>query len=556
MKKLLLASIVSAAISAVALAPTIAMASTDSELVIVPRQVTAWVKNFNPFNQTTKLPTTQEFVYEPLIIFNAMKGGKAYYRLAEGYSYSDDLKTLTFNLRKGVKWSDGEAFDAQDVAYSMDLAKEHKALDIQAVWGIIDSYEVVDSHTIKFNLKQANAAAAYKIVKAPVIAEHIWRNIKDPVTFTNETPVGTGPMTVVKRFTERVYIQCRNPHYWDNANLAVDCLKLPQLGNNDQTLAAAQKGELDWFGSFLPDIEKTYVAKDADNHKYWFPGGSMVAFNFNLESKNAGNKQAFNNLGFRRAMSMAMDRDAMVNVAGYGYPTLNDYASGLGRGYHAWNNEQAQADFGQYTKLNIEAAKTLLDKSGFTDINGDGKLQNSDGSAIKFDIIVPNGWTDWVNTVQIAVEGLQEIGIDAKVSTPEAAAWTQGLIDGSYDAGINAYFTGITPHRQYETALHSRHKNLTRFSSTRFSTPELDAQLDKFYATNDASLQKSIMDKVQYIVAENTPYIPVFNNPKWYQYNTARFSGFFSADNPGGNPVIHPGNPERLLNLLSIKPNQ
>ena len=255
-------------------------------------------------------------------------------------------------------------------------------------------------------------------------------------------------------------------------------------------------------------------------------------------------------------MSMAMDRDAMVNVAGYGYPTLNDYASGLGRGYHAWNNEQAQADFGQYTKLNIEAAKTLLDKSGFKDINGDGKLQNSDGSTIKFDIIVPNGWTDWVTTVQIGVEGLQEIGIDAKVSTPEAAAWTQGLIDGSYDAGINAYFTGITPHRQYETALHSRHKNLTRFSSTRFSTPELDAQLDKFYATNDASLQKSIMDKVQYIVAENTPYIPVFNNPKWYQYNTARFSGFFSADNPGGNPVIHPGNPERLLNLLSIKPNQ
>jgi len=556
MKKFLLASAIGAAMVSSVTVSTAALASESADLVIVPRQVTAWVRNFNPFNQTTRLPTTQEFAYEPLVIFNAMKGGEPYYRLAVDHSYSDDLKTLTFKLREGVKWSDGEAFNAEDVAFSMDLVKKHKELDIRSVWGLIDGYEVVDSHTIKFNLSSANAAAAFKIVKAPIVAEHIWKDVKDPVVFKNENPVGTGPMTVVKRFTAQVYQQCRNPHYWDNENLAVDCLKLPQLGNNDQTLAAAQKGELDWFGSFLPDIEKTYVSKDTDNHKYWFPGGSMVAFNFNLESKHAGNKQAFNNLSFRRAMSMAMDRDAMVNVAGYGYPTLNDYASALGRGYHAWNNEKAQTEFGQYSQLNIENAKALLAENGFKDINKDGKLQNADGSAIKFDIIVPNGWTDWVNTVQIAVEGLQEVGIDASVSTPEASAWTQALIDGSYNAGINASFVGVTPHRQYETAFHSRHKDATRFSATRFSTPELDSDLDAFYATNKADEQKKIMDSIQYTIAKNTPYIPVFNNPKWYQYNTARFTGFFSADNPGGNPVIHPDNPERLLNLLSIKPRK
>ena len=110
MKKYLLAAAVSSAVALTALAPSMAMAAADSELVVVPRQVTAWVQNFNPFNQTTKLPTTLEFVYEPLVIFNAMQGGKPYYRLAESHVFSDDLKTLTFNLRKGVKWSDGEAF--------------------------------------------------------------------------------------------------------------------------------------------------------------------------------------------------------------------------------------------------------------------------------------------------------------------------------------------------------------------------------------------------------------------------------------------------------------
>ncbi|MBL1241774.1 MAG: ABC transporter substrate-binding protein [OCS116 cluster bacterium] len=554
MKKILLASVACAAIAVSAIAPSVVVAADKSELVIVPRQVTAWVRNFNPFNQTTRLPSTLGFIYEQLVIFNAMKGGKPEYRLAEGHSYSDDLKTLTFNLRKGVKWSDGEAFDAADVAYSWNLAKSNAAIDIHSIWSLMDGFEIVDDHTIKIVLKGPNAAAAFRIVRAPIVPEHAWKDVKDPITFTNENPIGSGPVTVIERFTEQVYTQCRNPHYWDNASLSVDCLKLPQLANNDQTLAAAQKGELDWFGSFLPDIEKTYVAKDADNHKYWFPGGQMVAFNFNLESENAGIKMAFNDVNFRRAMSMAMDRDAMVNVAGYGYPTLNDYASALGRGYHSWNNEKAQADFGKYTQLNIEAAKALLAESGYKDSDGDGKIENPDGSAIKFDILVPNGWTDWINTVQIAIEGLQEIGIDAKISTPESSAWRQALIDGSYESGMNSYRNGVTPHLQYDAAFHSRHKDKTRYASTRFSMPALDKALDAFYATGDQAEQKKIMDEIQYIVAENMPLIPVFNNPTWYQYNTARFTGFFSADNPGGNPAIDTANPERLLHLLSIKP--
>ncbi len=87
-----------------------------------------------------------------------------------------------------------------------------------------------------------------------------------------------------------------------------------------------------------------------------------------------------------------------------------------------------------------------------------------------------------------------------------------------------------------------------------FNQPELDKLLDSFYLTIDNNKQRKVMDDIQLVVAENMPYVPVFNNPIWYQYNETRFEGFFSADNPVARPQIHPEVPERLLHLLSIKP--
>ena len=85
-----------------------------------------------------------------------------------------------------------------------------------------------------------------------------------------------------------------------------------------------------------------------------------MAFTLNFQSPTPGNKAAFTDLNFRRAFSMAMDRQAMVDIAGYGYPTLNEYPSGLGRAFHSWNNAEVDAQFGKYSKYDIDGAKALL----------------------------------------------------------------------------------------------------------------------------------------------------------------------------------------------------
>lgn len=526
----------------------------ESVLTALPVQLTAWVENYNPYNMTTRLPSVQDFIYEPLIVFNALQNGEPNYRLATGYKFSDDLKSVTITLREGVKWSDGEAFDANDVKFTYDMLKAHKSVDIRNIWDQISGVEVVDGLNVRFDLPSVNTGVVFTIAQVYIVPEHIWSKVEDPATFTNLKPVGTGPLTEITRFTAQEYIQCRNPNYWDAATLKVDCMRFPQIANNDQALAAAATGELDWFGSFLPDIEKTYVAKDPENHKYWFPAGSLVFFAMNFESGNEGNKEAFNDLSFRHAFSMAMDRQAMVDIAGYGYPTINEYPSGLGRAYHSWNNAEVDAKYGEFARYDIETAKQALADAGYKDGDGDGFIETPSGKPIGFDILVPNGWTDWVNTVQLAVEGLAELGINAKVATPESPVWTQRLIDGDFDVAIDSHFAGPNPFTHFNGVLHSRNQGKTRFAPTRYKNPELDKLLDSFYATADGEQQKTIMNDIQMTIAADMPYVAVFNNPRWYEFSTKRFEGWFSADNPAANPVVHDDQPERLLHLLSLKP--
>ncbi|MEI9983651.1 MAG: hypothetical protein WDN69_10875 [Aliidongia sp.] len=73
-----------------------------------------------------------------------------------------------------------------------------------------------------------------------------------------------------------------------------------------------------------------------------------------------------------------------------------------------------------------------------------------------------------MNTTQLVAESLNVIGINARVATPDPAAWTQKLISGNYDMAINSYLTGETPYRSFDTAFHSRFAGKTRFAATRF----------------------------------------------------------------------------------------
>ena len=547
LNKTLLAA-TSAAILAMA-----APASAQVVLTVSSEQTTTWVRNFNPFNQTSARATTKDFIYEPLAIFNRLKN-QTEFRLAESFELADDLRSITFVLREGLKWSDGEPLTADDVVFTYGYLKQFPALDFNSVSALLESVEKVDERTVRFNLLQPNSLVANTIVAMPIVPEHVWAEVTDPVTFTNETPVGSGPLTEISRFTPQVYEQCRNPNYWDAENLKVDCIRLPQLADNPQVLAALADGTLDWATSFIPDIDNTFVAKDPEHHKYWFNPSSLVSFQLSMITPDENNRKAFNDVNFRRALSMLTDRQTIVDIAGYGYPLINEDPSMLGEYYKAFANPEVQVQFGQYGKFDPEAATALLDEAGYVDKDGDGMRDNPDGTPIAIDIKIPNGWTDWIDAVQIAMESLQGAGLNVKMSTPEESVWSADLISGNYAMTLNALASAANPYFPYIRSFNPADFGKSRFTAPHWENAEVMELLGQYTQIKDPTEQQEIMNKIQMIVAEAMPIIPVYNSPAFYQYNTKRFTGWASAENPIVSPVVSNANPGRLIQLLALRP--
>ncbi|WP_082407169.1 ABC transporter substrate-binding protein [Mesorhizobium sp. 1M-11] len=530
-------------------------ASAEAVLSMHIEEQTSWVQNFNPFDLGGRRQSTMDFIYEPLVIFNDYDGGKPIWRLATAYKFSDDLKSITYTLRDGVKWSDGKPLTSADMKFTLEMMLKNPAVDTVGVGETVASVETPSPTEVKINLKAVDTHFPETLADFPMVPEHIWKDVKDPLAFKNEKPVGSGPMTEVRRFTPQVYEQCRNPNYWDAANLKVDCLKLPQISGNDQMLALLPEGSMDWIGSFIPQIDKTYVALDPKNNGYWQPPAETVAFQMNFKTKNAGNAEAFADINFRHAFSLAMDRTAMVDIAGFGYPVVNLHASGLPPRFESWRNKAAEGNHDVWMAYDIDKANKVLDDAGYKK-GADGFRTTPKGQPIAFSIAVPNGWTDWIDAVQIGVEGLRKIGVNASVATPEYEQWQKQILDGTLDAVMNSRADGPTPFRGYYQSLSTPFAGRITSAPSRYSNPELDKVFDAYRKATTEEERHKLFDEVQSIVAKEFPVVPVFNGPTWFQYSTKRFTGWVTKDEPVMNPEDHDNNRLRLVHLLRLKPVQ
>ncbi|MDR9807088.1 ABC transporter substrate-binding protein [Rhizobium hidalgonense] len=528
-------------------------AAAESVLTMHIEEQTSWVQNFNPFDLAGRRQSTMDFIYEPLVIFNAEDGGKPVFRLATGYKFSEDMKSVTYTLRPDLKWSDGQPLTSTDVKYTIDLMLKNAALDTVGVGETVASVETPSATEVKVDLKAVNSDFPETLADLAVVPEHIWKDVSDPVAFKNEKPVGSGPMTELRRFTPQVYEQCRNPNYWDAASLHVDCLRLPQISGNDQMLAILPEGNMDWIGSFIPQIDKTFVALDADHNGYWQPPAETVAFQMNFKSGNDGNLEAYKDLSFRHAFSLAMDRKSMVDIAGFGYPVVNEHATGLPPRFETWRNKQAEGDKDAFMGFDTEKANKVLDDAGYKK-GADGFRTTPSGKPIAFPIIVPNGWTDWIDAVQIAVEGLRAAGINASVATPEYEQWRKQIIDGSFEVVMNSRADGATPFRGYYQSLSTAYGGRITGAPSRYSNPKLDALFDQYLKATSEDDHKKIFNNIQLLVADDFPVVPVFNGPTWYQFTSKRFTGWVTDKDPIMNPEDHDNNRMRLMHLLRLKP--
>ncbi|HEV2528549.1 MAG TPA: ABC transporter substrate-binding protein [Thermomicrobiales bacterium] len=526
-----------------------AQVETAGMVTISQDQRQTWIRNFNFLVPgATFLWPSDNGIHEPLMIASRIRTEDQIIPwLATGYEYSEDNLTLTITTREGVLWSDGEPFSANDVAFTFNLVKDNAALGgAGAIRNILDntaSIEATDDTTVVFTFTEVYSPGLYDIIAQNIVPQHIWAEVEDPVTFTNENPVGTGPFTEIPIFDDNYFELRKNPNYWQADKVRIEGLRFPILGNNDTAQRMLVSGEIDWAGNFVPDIETVYVSQDPENHGYWFPStGDTVHLYMNTTVA------PFDNADVRKAVSMAINREDICSFAMYDYTTPAD-STGLSGGYPSWKNDQYTG--ADWVKFDVDAANAMLDAAGLT-MDGDVRMHN--GEPMEYQLLVVNGWTDWVQSCDIISDNLAEIGITATVTPLEVTGWQARVQEGDFSLSIGWSSGGVTPFNFYRGIMSSQTRNDVGTNSGenwhRYANDEADALLDEFAATNDPAEQQRISGELQRVYSENAPAAPLFPGPQWYEYNATRFEGWPTEENPYAVPSTY--SPERLVVMTTI----
>jgi len=357
-RRLLIGTALVAAIIATIFPFVVRSASAESVLAMHIEEQTSWVQNFNPFDLGGRRQSTMDFVYEPLVIFNDYDGGKPIFRLATGYKFSDDLKSITYTLRDGVKWSDGQPLTSADMKYTLDLMLKNKAVDIVGVSESVASVEAPSPTEVKITLKDVDTHFPESMADFPVVPEHIWKSVGNPATFVDPSPVGTGP-TKLGSFTPQGFTLVKNPSYWQASQMQVPKVFFPVYTSNTSALSALFSGHIDWTGNYIPGLQHSFISTNPEFHHHWEAPGGTNSLVPNL------NKWPTNQLPVRQAISAAINRQLLASEgeSGLENPVLN--ATGLTpQLFDAWSGPVASMTVS--ATGSAAAAQQILQKAGYT----------------------------------------------------------------------------------------------------------------------------------------------------------------------------------------------
>ncbi len=520
------------AVSAVLALSACGAGSSDSDakgLVLnVGGQADNLTQVFNPY-----LPDTAQglmnagngkggFIYEPLVQINYVDVGKDIPWLAKSWDWTDDNKTLTFHLQKGVKWSDGKAFSADDVIFSYELMKKYPALNTIGV--DFDTITATDPSTVTMTFAMPSEQFFTRIVQMAIVSKHIWSKVKDPVKYEDKNPVGTGAF-VLDKFTPQSILLKANPDYWQKGKPGIGGLRFIAYKDNPSQANALVQGDIDWAGAYIANAKSTYLSKSKDFH-YWAPDVGMDGLIPNLE------KWPLSDLNVRQAISLGVNRDE-VAASTDNHPAT----SVIGLPMPAFESSIAPDLKGVNFKQDVAAAKKKLTDAGYT-MGSDGYFEKG-GKTVEFSVSFPSAYTDIASRAQVLVSQLKDIGIKLTIDGVAVNDINKMTSSGNFESTIGypvdsaprafSFYDNIMNPAYYHP---TGEETPTYQNIERFQSPEAAALFEQYpNATTDAARQE-IINKLEHIWVDNLPMITMFYWGYYGDWSTAKATGFASPDDP------------------------
>ena len=475
---------------------------------------------FNPFDLSTYSGEIGSLIYEPLYQENYAKL-QAVPWLATAYAWSNGGHTITFTIRKGVKWSNGQPMTAADVAFTFGLEKDFPAADISGA--TIASVSVAGTSQVVVNFTGASYSDLQGILSTPVVPASVWSKVANPVTYEDSDPIGTGPY-VLKTYSPEVITVSRNPHYWQPKLAKFPEVQAVQEDTNASIEASLDAGTLDWTAVGL---------EDANTISQRNPNLKLEAAPF-VDAPLIPNVTVYplNLLAVRQAINEALDRPALLKVLAPFKDQPIKNRTGL-----------PQSSMGQFIAPTYKndtftyspsGAKKLLEGAGFK-MGSDGIFTTPKGTPLQIQFLIPSTYANWVSIAPVMQTELRAAGIGLTVDAISESTWQADLVLGQFQLSFDSA-QYETPYGFYDfyfgdtDAAKLGKVALTDYG--RFQSAVADQELNTLNTTEPGSAAAtSALDQLEGIMVNQVPVMPMFVNSQQGIFNTSDVTGFPTASN-------------------------
>ena len=480
--------------------------------------------------------------YETLFLYDPIKDVYTPW-LATGHDWDSGKTVDTIHVRQGVTWSDGSAFTAADVAFTINLA-QNKAIGSN-LFDFVDSATVSGNDVVvKFKANPAYQEWAQWLYNTPIVPAAVWSPLKDSADIlknTNQHGIGTGPYTYKTAAQDRM-VWVKNPNWWAIKALSLNVAPtyIVDIVNSSNNVALGQllAGGLDLDNNYLPGIAQ--IVKGGYNvTTYYADAPYMLSGNTAWLVPNT-KKKPLDDPAFRRALAEAINPQNVV-VKDYGNIVTAADPTGLLPTWDKYiDHAQVKALGATYS---TSKAKADLAAAGYK-VGSDGFVTNKDGSAIKLTLEVPDGWSDWMQAETLIAADAKAAGINIDPQHPAydkvvADRNGSGTADPTFDLVINNDVQiGNTPWTYYDYIFRqplqpaaSKNRNYEQYSNA--EAWALVQKLDQTPVEDTAAMQ-AICSQLQKIQLTDTPIIPLWYNGEWSQVNNSHWTGWPSST---GNQV-------------------
>jgi oligopeptide transport system substrate-binding protein len=426
---------------------------------------------------------------------------------AESWDISDDGLTYTFHLREGLKWSDGSALTASDFVYSAQrvltpsTTAQYVGLYTDYVVGAQELYDDA-SQTDGLGIKAADDTTLTIELKAPtpffidIVGMWAWSPVQQATIeangdqWTNEAAsyVSNGPFKMDEVNLGESYVLVKNPNYWDAANVKLEKITFRMIPDPSTALAAFEGGEID--GQLTVPSSDIARLKTSDSGLVVTPAYSTTWYNIN----NA--KAPYDNPLVRKALSLAVDREALVNevLQNGGTPAFSPVAPGYS--VDGVEYSEGRSDFGLSATADPEAAKAALAEAGYPGGEGFPTLQLS-------------YYTD--DTVKLMTEALADqfetnLGINVEISNEDWAVYYDNVQAGNYEVGAMGWGADYFHPMTFLQLLQTDDVNNNVF----YSNLEYDALVIQAQAETDPAVAMDLMRQADELSAAEYPVLCLF----------------------------------------------